>query len=94
MTKFELFAMIFYALDAYYEEDTPEEINVFLSDMCPFTFADEGSADPVVYEDYCKFVGNKEIVLENSFSLAKEYVYQIKDLDLKAAFETILPEKD
>ena len=76
MTKFELFAMIFYALDAYYEEDVPEEINNFLSDMCPFTFADENSADPVIYEDYCEFVGNKEIRLDNSFSLAKEYVFQ------------------
>ena len=27
MKKYELFAMIFYALDAYYEEDVPEEIN-------------------------------------------------------------------
>ena len=92
MTKYELFVMIFYALDAYYEEDTLEDINNFLSDMCPLTFADEGSADPVVYDDYCKFVGNKEIVLENSFSLAKEYVYQIKDLDLKEAFDDLTEE--
>ena len=92
MTKFELFAMIFYALDAYYGEDIPEEINNFLSDMCPFTFADEGSADPVIYEDYCEFMGNKEIWLENSFSLAKEYVFQIKDLDLKEAFSDLTEE--
>ena len=92
MKRYELFAMIFYALDAYYEEDVPEEINNFLSDMCPFTFADEGSADPVIYKDYCEFMGNKEILLENSFSLAKEYVFQIKDLDLKEAFSDLTEE--
>ena len=92
MTKYELFAMIFYALDAYYEEDVPEDINNFLGDMCPFTFADENSADPVVYEDYCEFIGNKEISLENSFLLAKEYISQIKDLDLKEAFDDLTEE--
>lgn len=92
MTKYELFAMIFFALDAYYEEDVPEDINNFLGDMCPFTFADENSADPVVYEDYCEFIGNKEISLENSFLLAKEYISQIKDLDLKEAFDDLTEE--
>lgn len=53
MNKFELFSLIYRALDAYYRHsDTLEEINAFLSDMCPFTFKDENSTVPGVYQDF------------------------------------------
>lgn len=86
MTKFELFTMIFYALDAFYDENAPEEINYFLSDMCPFTFADENSADPAIYEDFCEFVEGKEIAIENSLKIAKEYASHLKAVNVQEAF--------
>ena len=48
--------------------------------MNPFVWADCGSADPAMYNAYCRFLGDREITLENSLELAKEYV---KTIDYK-----------
>ncbi len=87
MNKFELFTLIYMALDAFYDQcNTPEEINVFLSDMCPFTFKDENSAVPGVYQDFNSFIGDRQISIENSFELAKNYIEHLSDVDVRAAF--------
>lgn len=36
MNKFELFSMIYYALNHYWKENKSEELTSFLSDMNPF----------------------------------------------------------
>ena len=92
MTKFELFVMIYYALDAYYEENVSEEINNFLSDMCPFTFADEGSADPAIYAEFCDFIKVEEVEIENSFELASKYVEWINLPYVTTGFEWVTKE--
>lgn len=93
MTKYELFVMIYYALDAYYEENISEEINNFLSDMCPFTFADEGSADPAIYAEFCNFIKVEEIEIENSFELAGKYIEWINLLYVTTGFEWVAKEE-
>ena len=41
MNEFELFTMIYFVLDAYYENDIEDPfINIVLSDMNPFLWAD------------------------------------------------------
>ena len=50
MNRFELFTMIFYVLDYYWDQNQGEELGMFLSGMSPFTFEDIGSADPAVYD--------------------------------------------
>lgn len=80
MNKFELFTMIYYALNHYWKENKSEELTSFLSDMNPFLFDDIGSAIPSVYDEYCLLV-NEDIAIENSFNIAGEY---IKSLGLQA----------
>lgn len=92
MTKFELFVMIYYALDAYYEENVSEEINNFLSDMCPFTFADEGSADPAVYDEFCDFIKVDKVEIEDSFEMACKYIKWINQPYVTIAFEWVTKE--
>ena len=92
MTKYELFVMIYYALDAYYEENVSEELNNFLSDMCPFTFADEGSADPAIYAEFCDFIKVEEIEIENSYELACKYIEWINQPYVTRAFEWVTKE--
>ena len=70
MNRFELFTMIFYVLDHYWDHNQGEELGMFLSDMSPFTFADIGSANPVVYDEFCDFIKVDRIEIENSFKLA------------------------
>ena len=90
MNKFELFTMIFFALDAYYEEETADPyINTVLSDMCPFTFKNIGSADPAVFTEFCDFIGDKIITLENSLDIAREYIKTIDYADVTDGLKDI-----
>ena len=94
MNKFELFTMIFYAIDLYYDENPSELLGQFLSEMSPFTFTDIGSADPAVYKKFCDFV-NDDITIDNSYNIALEYVRSIQffDLDLAPIFQSINVDK-
>ena len=93
MNKFELFTLIYFWLSRYYKDETDDRIINQLSEMNPFIWADIGSADPAVYIEYCAFLGEKEISLENSLSIAKDYVKTIDYVDVTAAFENIDPEE-
>ena len=72
--KFELYCMIFLALDADWDDTQDEELGKFLSDANPFLFAGNVSAIRNIYENFCVFVGDREITVENSYKIAKEYV--------------------
>ena len=91
MNKFELFTMIYFWLDKYYENETDDRITNQLSEMNPFLWTDIGSADPAVYDEYSTFLGERDISLENSLSIAKEYVKTIDYVDVTEAFENIDP---
>ena len=89
MNRFELFIMIFYVLDYYQDDNKGEELSIFLSDMSPFIFADEGSADPAVYSEFCDFVKEDKIEIENSFEVACRYIEWINQPYVIEAFEWI-----
>lgn len=73
MNTFELFCLIFYALDAAWDESKNEELGDYLSSANPFLFKDIGSANPEVYERFQAMLPAK-VSLEDSFDLAIEYV--------------------
>ena len=93
MNKFELFTMIFYALDLYYDENPSEELGQFLSEMSPFTFKQIGSADPAVFIEFCQFIGDDKITIDNSYEKAKEYVASITEIDIATPFQATDEEK-
>lgn len=94
MNEFELFTMIYFVLDAYYENDIEDPfINTVLSDMNPFLWADIGSADPAMYSEYLDFLQGRTISLENSLSIAKGYVKTIEYADVTAAFDEMTEER-
>lgn len=95
MNKFELFTMIYFVLDAYYEDEVQsnEKIHTLLSDMNPFVWADLSSADPCVFKEFCDFVGEEIITMENSLSIAKKYVKTIDYVDVMEAFEDMTDEE-
>ncbi len=88
MNQFELYCMIYYVLDAAWEENKEPKLGSFLSGANPFLFTDIGSADPTVYADFCKKV-NKPITLENSYEIACEYIAGLNNKTLSEAFATI-----
>ena len=86
MNKFELFCMIFYVLDAYWDESKDSSIGDYLSSANPFLFDDIGSADESVYLDFCRHV-NEPISIENSYSKAIKYLQTIDNKKLVDAFK-------
>ena len=93
MNKFELFTMIFFVLDGYWDEHKGDDLGQFLSSMNPFLFEDIGSAVPDIYNDFCKMLGNRSITIDNSFGIAKEYISSISADYISDAFEWIDEEK-
>lgn len=87
MNKFELFTIIYFWLDKFYENTTDDKIIGHLSEMNPFLWKEPVSADPAVYDEYCRFIQDKKITIENSLSLAKEYAATIQYADITEAFE-------
>ena len=92
MNKFELFSMIFYSLDYYWQNYKSEDLGMFLSDMSPFTFKEIGSAIPDVYEGFCKFVKKDEIDLKDSFDIARSYVASLNRPYITEAFSWLTEE--
>lgn len=85
MNKYELFCLIYLALDADWDETHDEELGRFLSDANPFLFAENVSAVQDVFIKFERFVGNREITKDNSFCIASEY---IKQLDIPAVLKS------
>ena len=54
MSKYELFCMIFYVLDAEWDETKNKHLGTFLSAANPFLFKGTGSAVPAIYEHFVK----------------------------------------
>lgn len=80
--------MIYYALDAVWEDNKSVELGNYLSGANPFLFDDVGSADPAIYNAYCKMVSGG-ISVENSYDIAKRYVESLNNKELCSAFMTI-----
>ena len=74
MTKFELFCVIFFALDSEWEKSHDEDLGLFLSDVNPFWWADIASADPAMWSEFCRKIPSEEILVEESYSVASKYI--------------------
>ena len=88
MNRLELYRMIFYALDAQWDESENRELGDFLSRANPFLFADEGSADPAVYADFCRRIP-EAIPIEKSYEIARGYVQTLGNAAIADAFSGV-----
>lgn len=92
MSKFELFCMIFYVLDADWDETKDEIVGEYLSSANPFLFSDENSADPTIFINFCETI-NDDITTQNSYSLAQKYIDTLNCNNIKRAFSSITEEE-
>ena len=88
MSKYELFCMIFYVLDAEWDESNNAELGQFLSGANPFLFKETGSADPAIYQRFCEIVPNA-ISVENSYSIARKYICSLHNKIITSSFLSI-----
>ena len=93
MSKYELFCLIFMALDADWDETHNEELGQYLSDANPFLFAENVSAVQDVFIKFSNFVGDREVNKTNSFSIAKEYIDYLNIPAVSESFSTLEPEQ-
>lgn len=88
MNKFELYCMIYYVLDAEWDESKNVELGKYLSSANPFQFKDIGSADPVIYEEFCKKIPDI-IAPDESYEYALNYVDSLRNKEIETAFLTV-----
>ncbi len=86
MNKFELFSLIFFALDAQWDNAPNDALGNYLSDANPFLFTDIGSADPACYDDFCKIINKNIIELNDSYKTAKVYIEKLDISEVTEAF--------
>ena len=86
MTDFELFSLIYFALDAQYDEQKTkdEELGQFLSEINPFLWKEESSADPAYFVEFQQFMKDKQIGDDYGYALALEYLMTEK-------FDEVIP---
>lgn len=89
MTRYDLFCMIFLALDADWDETHDEELGKYLSDANPFLFAGEDSAISAVYTEFCRIIKTENIKKEKSFDLAKKYVKHLNNRAVTESFNLL-----
>ena len=89
MSKYELFCLIFMALDADWDESHNVELGRYLSDANPFLFAENVSAVQDVFIKFSSFVGDREITKANSFSIAEEYIDSLNIPAVSESFSTL-----
>lgn len=63
MTDFELFSLIYFALDAQYDEQKTkdEELGQFLSEINPFLWKEEASSVLAYFVEFHQFIKDKKI---------------------------------
>lgn len=79
--------MVFYAIEAEWEDTHDERLCVFLSDADPFLFEECSSADPSVFKEFCDIITEEEIAVEDSYASALRYLGTIKTECLEEAFK-------
>ncbi len=89
MTRYDLFCMIFLALDADWDETHNEELGKYLSDANPFLFSGEDSAIRDVYTEFCNIIKDEVIAKEKSFDLAKKYVTHLDNRAVTESFDLL-----
>lgn len=87
MNRWVLFVMIFFYLDAYWDEHQTDELGDICSSMNPFLFEGIGSADPAIWSEFCDEYEDKEYSLEESYEIAKKYVATLNSEEAVKAME-------
>ena len=92
MNKFELFCMIFYVLDAEWDESKDPILGEFLSSANPFLFEGLSSAVPEIYENFCSNV-TEPVTVEKSYNKALSYINSLCNDVVFKAFKSISKEE-
>ncbi|MBR4830367.1 MAG: hypothetical protein IKZ96_01190 [Bacilli bacterium] len=89
MNSWDIFKILYYALDSEWEKSKNVVLGDFLSEMNPFIFEGEGSADPVIYNEF-KSKFNEEFnatcKIDEGYSFCKKYIEELNKTEIIDAF--------
>ncbi len=89
MSVYDFFVMMFYSLDHAFQKSPNEELRLYLSDLDPFIWADECSADPAEYEDLKSDFQKHGTTDAYGYVFVKDHIDRKCSGTIKAAFSTI-----
>lgn len=102
MNQKEIFNLMFFALDKCTRTNPTDALLCFCSDMDPFLFKGEMSADPAVSDDFNKFfqktVPGQTLGVQESLAFVKAFLESIQEYTyswpkVKAAIESVSEEE-
>lgn len=89
MRVYDYFVLMYYALDSVYQDSPNEELLDYISDLNPFIWADESSADPAEYEDFKSEFQKCGTTDAYGYIFVKNYINRKCGKSIKDAFSTI-----
>lgn len=89
MSVYDFFVLMYYALDSVYQDSPDEELLDYISDLNPFIWADEGSADPAEYEDFKSDFQKHGTADAYGYVFVKDYINRKCSKVIKNAFAKI-----
>ena len=93
MNRYEIFIMMFFCLDAYWDDNKTDSLGDLCSDLNPFLFKGIGSADPAYWAEFCKLYPEKQYSISEGYTTAKEYVKRLDNAEATKAMNFYSLEK-
>ena len=76
LTSIQVFKLMYCILDDLWSNRKDEKLAIYLSEANPF-LCDEGSADPVVYNDFKKFFGDEKELFDYGYECIVDYLKKL-----------------
>ena len=89
MRQIDVFVMIYYTLDAYWQDHKTDELTNICSFMCPFTFTGIGSAIPSYYIEFCEMFDKENYSVEEGYEIMKKYVSTLGSEEAAKAIDDV-----
>lgn len=80
--------MIYYVLDAVWDDNRDARLGEYLSSANPFLFDGIGSAVPDVFSDFCEKI-TEPVTVENSYAAASAYIASLENKAVSEAFSAM-----
>ena len=90
LSSIQVFKLMYCALDGIWSNSKDEKLSIFLSDANPFLCVD-GSADPVVYNDFAKSFGEDKELKDFGYSIIIDYLTKLDNYygDILSYFKSL-----
>ena len=76
LTSIQVFKLMYCALDDLWSNNKDDKLAIYLSEANPF-ICEEGSADPVVYNDFKQYFGEEQELYDYGYECITDYLRKL-----------------